>query len=579
MVMIVAADASAGVQRVSQPVAQSYIVTLKDTRPGEAPAVARSLAIGYQGKLGFVYRNALVGFSIKMLDAQAQALSLNPRVALVEEDGEAHAAATTQSNPPTGLDRADQRDLPLNSSYNYAATGAGVHAYIIDTGITPTHVDFGGRASVGVDEIGDGQNGIDCNGHGTHVAGTVGGATYGVAKAVSLVAVRVLDCTGYGTWSQVIAGIDWVTANKIFPAVANMSLVGGTSSSVDTAVTNSINSGVTYAIAAGNGDKNGVAQDACKYSPARVATALTVGATNPANDQKAGWSNYGTCLDIFGPGVNILSDWMGSNTATNTISGTSMATPHVTGVAAQYLQDYPGASPAAVGAAITSNSTPDKVLSAGSGSPNKLLYSAFVPDPGVPPPNSPPVANFNSSCNGLTCNFTDTSTDSDGSIAARGWNFGDGATSADINPTHTYAAGTYSVSLTVTDNAGATNTTSKSVTVSSVPDPDPSTPSLANGVALSAMSGAGGSWLYYKILVPAGETSLTTDLAGGSPNLDLYVRQAQKPTKSRYSCRSNSSTSTESCTVSSPAGAWYYVGVRVQSGSTIPYTIKATYSP
>ena len=214
-----------------------------------------------------------------------------------------------------------------------------MHAYIIDTGIRFTHSDFGGRATSGFDAV-DGGSADDCNGHGTHVAGTVGGATYGVAKGVQLVAVRVLNCQGSGTNAQVVGGIDWVTANAVKPAVANMSLGGGANSSIDTAVNNSINSGVTYAIAAGNGNALGQRQNACNYSPARVPNAITVGATQN-NDAAASFSNFGTCVDIFAPGVNITSSWSTSDTATNTISGTSMATPHVAGAAALLLQANP----------------------------------------------------------------------------------------------------------------------------------------------------------------------------------------------------------------------------------------------
>ncbi len=247
-------------------------------------------------------------------------------------------------------------------------------AYIIDTGIRPTVSDFGGRASIGTDTVGDGQNGVDCNGHGTHVAGTIGGTKYGVAKSVSLVAVRVLDCSGSGTWSGVIAGIDWVTAHHTANAVANMSLGGGASSAVDTAVANSVASGVTYAVAAGNSNA-----DACTSSPARAPSAITVGATT-STDARASYSNFGTCVDLFAPGSGITSDWNTSDTATNTISGTSMATPHVVGSAALYLGDNKGSSPATVTTALLNAATPNKVTAAGAGSPNLLDFvGASVP--------------------------------------------------------------------------------------------------------------------------------------------------------------------------------------------------------
>jgi subtilisin family serine protease len=388
-----------------------YIVVLNDG------ADARSVAAVAGVSPKHVYTAALDGFSATLNQGQLNALQHNPNVKWIEHD-QVMELSTTQTGATWGLDRIDQRNLPLSTTYDYTPTGTGVRAYIIDTGINTGHTDFGGRASIAADYIGGGSD--DCNGHGTHVAGTVGSTTYGVAKDVTLLGVRVVDCTGTPNSSTVIAGIDWTAANAVKPAVATVSLAVAASSTVDVAINGLINSGVVTVVSAGNSNAN-----ACNYSPARVANAITVAAST-ASDGRWINSNYGTCVDIFAPGVNIMSTWIGSPSMTGSISGTSMAAPHVAGVAALYLQGNTTASPATVASAIINSATPNKVVSPGTGSPNRLVYSPLtVPGAGsitytgsLPGTNTnsyqPSTSGYTSTVSGThTGNLTGTGTDFD----------------------------------------------------------------------------------------------------------------------------------------------------------------------
>jgi len=364
-----ATDAAAPLLSQSTDGSNGYIVVVKD---GANPrSVAAVLGITPR----YVYTTAVNGFAGTLNAGQLNAIRHNPNVEYVEADVPVQASVL-QTGATWGLDRIDQANLPLSTTFSYLNTGLGVRAYIVDTGIRLTHTEVAGRAVTGFDAVTAGGTASDCNGHGTHVAGTVGGTTYGVAKAVSLVAVRVLDCNGSGTTAGVIAGVDWVANNAVLPAVANLSLGGGANTTLDNAVKAAVARGVTFVVAAGNGNIFGIAQNACNVSPARVPEAVTVGATTNA-DRKASYSNFGTCLDIFAPGSSITSSWYTNDTATNTISGTSMAAPHVAGVAAQYLSLNPTASPATVTGALTAGATLNKVTSAGTGSPNRLLFTAY----------------------------------------------------------------------------------------------------------------------------------------------------------------------------------------------------------
>lgn len=462
-------------QQVSAMSAQlsPNVQSVKSFRKMVVADMATEAEFMHQADVKNQYHTALSGFSAKMTEKQMHALLADERVAFIEQD-QVMSISAVQNNPTWGLDRIDEASLPMDSQYQYDATGSGVNVYVIDTGILRSHSNFGNRVSSGIDFVDSDYNANDCNGHGTHVAGTIGSSTYGVAKGVALTGVRVLDCNGSGTNAGVIAGVDWVASNAVLPAVANMSLGGGSSTALDNSVRNAINSGVTFVVAAGNENSN-----ACVGSPNRVGPALTVAAST-SSDSRSSFSNWGSCVDLFAPGSSITSTW--SNGGTNTISGTSMAAPHVAGVAALYLQSNRSASPAAVSSAIVNNAVSGQISNTRN-SPNRLVQSLF----------------------------------------------GD------------------------------------------ITDPGPGN-GLEDGVAINGISGSSGSTVYYTMEVPAGVSSLSFDIYGGSGDADLYVRYGAAPTTSTYHCRPYINGNVETCSFSNPPAGTYHImlrGYRAYSGVSL----------
>jgi subtilisin family serine protease len=390
----------------SAPAAERYIVVLH-SGTSDIPGVARRLAARSGGSVGFVYEHALPGFSIRVPGAAVEALARNPEVARVVPDHEVRASEV-QLSATWGLDRIDQRVLPLDNTYRYDVTGAGVTAYIFDSGIRFDHQEFGGRAVPGFDGVGDGMNGGDCDGHGTHVAGTIGGRTYGVAKQVRLVSVRVLGCNGVGYASSVYAGIDWVIQNNRGPAVANFSIGGARDETYNQVMRKLLSAGIQASIAAGNATR-----DACLDSPGSTTEAVTVGATN-ATDGRAAFSNYGNCVDVFAPGNAITSADAAGSTTARLMSGTSSAAPHVAGVMALWLQQTPGLTPAQLHTLVVSNATPNAVSNALT--PGAALLFALrdpaldpAPAPAPAPSAAPPAAPSNAALRLVALNRVDLS--------------------------------------------------------------------------------------------------------------------------------------------------------------------------
>jgi serine protease len=565
-----------------RPVPGQYIVVLKDsvarldnesaTRGVRAAELASQMASQHGARLTQTYTHALRGFVVQASDKALARLLLDERVAFVEEDGIVTVNAT-QSGATWGLDRSDQRDLPLNGTYVYNTTASNVNAYIVDTGVLGSHSQFSGRMIGGYTAISDGNGTNDCNGHGTHVAGTVAGTTHGIAKGAKISPIRVLGCNGSGTNSGVIAGMDWVAANHVKPAVANMSLGGGASSATDTAVANMTNAGVTVVVAAGNDNAN-----ACNYSPARAASAITVGSTTNT-DARSSFSNFGTCLDIFAPGSSITSAWYTGTTATNTISGTSMAAPHVAGVAALYLADNPNATVSQVTNAIINASTLNKVSSPGTGSPNRLLYSMF--GGGTTPDTTAPTTPANAAATAASTSQINLSwgaaTDSGGSGLA-GYkiercqgsgcsNFAQIATTTTTSYSNTglTAATSYSYRVRAYDGAGNNGGYSNTTSATTQSSGGGGGNVLSNGVAVTGLAASTGNSLNYTMVVPAGASNLSFVTSGGTGDMDMYVRFGSAPTDTVYDCRPYASGNSETCSFAAPQAGTYHVRLKAYS--------------
>jgi serine protease len=550
----------------------------KDTAQYESSRLLNNtLSKSFNAEVKYHFQKVLNGGIYNMDKKTAKMLAKDPRVAYVEEDFEVHASAV-QSNPTWGLDRIDQTSGSLSGSYQYDTTASNVTAYIIDTGITVGHSQFGGRASDGWDFVDGDSVAQDCNGHGTHVAGTVGSQTYGVAKGVKLKAVRVLSCSGSGSNAGVIQGMDWVTNNATLPAVANMSLGSqGTSTASNAAVQRMVNAGVVLVTASGNDNS-----DACGFTPGNAPGTINVAST-AQGDSRSSFSNYGSCIDIFAPGSNITSTWY--NGGTNTISGTSMAAPHVAGVAALYLADNPNSSPSGVLSALQNNATQNAVSGA-NGSPNLLVNSLFGSTPPPPPPggtvlsNGVPVTglsastgnslvytiNVPSGASNISFNMSGGSGDADMYVK-----FGSAPTdsSYDCRPyangnnencSGTQTGGTYYVRVKAYSSFSGVSLVANYTTGGSGPTPIDS--------SISNISVARNQWARYTLALDPGYSNLTVSISGGSGDADLYVRRGAQSTTSAYDCRPYKNGNNETCSFNSPASSTWYIDIRGYSAAS-----------
>lgn len=563
-----------------------YIVVFKDTAMtnfrGEKQStavVANAVGQRFGAKVERAFNHVLNGAVITTDVQNAKRLADDPEVAYVEAD-QIMRISGTQTSATWGLDRIDQTNLPLNGSFTYPSS-SGVHAYILDTGIRGTHNDFTGRMGNGYTAVNDGQGTNDCQGHGTHVAGTVGGTTWGVAKNVTLHPVRVLGCDGSGSNSGVIAGMDWVTANAVKPAVANMSLGGGASQATDDAIARMTNAGIATVVAAGNDSSN-----ACNYSPARAPSAITVGSTT-SSDAMSSFSNYGSCVDVYGPGSNITSASYSSNTGSTSMSGTSMASPHLAGVAALYLAANPNATPSQVTTAIVNNSLTGKITGIPSGV-NKFVNIQFLNGDVVTPPTggvlTKDVAKSFSAATGQSAAYTFvvptgatnltfkmSGGTGDGDLYTKLGSAptttsylakSDGSTNAETITIAAPTAGTYHLLA----NAYAAVNGASIVASYQTGTTPPSGTVLVSGTAQSVTLATNASKLYY-ITVPSGKTSLKFTLSGGTGDADLYARMTTAPTTTSYTKKSDGSTNTETITFSAPAAGTYYLLVNAYAAT------------
>ena len=541
-------------------------------------STVNALSKSYRAEVTQKFSAALQGGVFRMDEKMAKKLANHPSVAFVEPDEEISIFGT-QNNPTWGLDRVDQRSSSLDSKYVYDTTASNVNVYVIDTGVN-AHSDFGGRVYNGYDFIDNDSNSSDCQGHGTHVAGTIASSTYGVAKSARVYGVRVLNCQGSGSNSGIISGMDWVAQNHSKPAVANMSLGGGASSAVDNAVSNLVSAGVVTVVAAGNDNSN-----ACNYSPARASSAITVGST-AQGDSRSSFSNWGNCVDIFAPGSDITSTSMSGGATT--MSGTSMASPHVAGVAALYLADNPNASPSQVEQALESNATSNAVGNP-NGSPNLLVYSRFG---GTTPPgdnvleNGVPASGLSASSGNdilytmdvpsgaSNINFAISGGSGDADLYVK---FGSAPTdnSYDCRPykdgnnescTGSQTGGTYYVRVKAYSTFSGVTLNGSYDGSTNPPGNDPIDVSATN------ISVSTGQWGRYYYDMPAGYSSMTVSISGGTGDADLYVRYGAESTSSQYDCRPYKNGNNETCNFSNPQeGRWYLdlYGYSAASGVTL----------